>query len=50
MADAYDLEVKTAVERMMALLVPLLTMALAVLIAVIIIAVMLPILQVTDLV
>ncbi|MEM1092520.1 MAG: type II secretion system F family protein [Pseudomonadota bacterium] len=49
-ADAYDLEVKTAVERMMALLVPLLTMALAVLIAVIIIAVMLPILQVTDLV
>ncbi|MFK7955840.1 MAG: type II secretion system F family protein [Lysobacterales bacterium] len=49
-ADAYDVEVRTTVERMMALLVPLLTMALAVLIAVIIIAVMLPILQVTELV
>ncbi|MEM9531871.1 MAG: type II secretion system F family protein [Pseudomonadota bacterium] len=49
-ADAYDVEVRTAVDRMMALLVPLLTMTLAVLIAVIIIAVMLPILQVTELV
>ncbi len=49
-ADAYDVEVRTTVERLMALLVPLLTMVLAVLIAVIIIAVMLPILQVTELV
>lgn len=49
-ADAYDVEVRTTVDRLMALLVPLLTMVLAVLIAVIIIAVMLPILQVTELV
>ncbi len=49
-ADAYDLEVRTATERMLALLVPMLTLALAVLIASIIIAVMMPILQVTNLV
>ncbi|MDJ0655281.1 MAG: type II secretion system inner membrane protein GspF [Xanthomonadales bacterium] len=49
-ADAYDVEVKTTVDRMMALLVPALTLVLAALIAMIIIAVMLPILQVTELV
>ena len=49
-ADAYDVEVKTSVDRMMALLVPALTLVLAALIATIIIAVMLPILQVTELV
>lgn len=49
-ADAYDVEVKTTVDRLMALLVPILTLVLAVMIAMIIIAVMLPILQVTELV
>ena len=49
-ADAYDVEVKTTIDRLMALLVPLLTLGLAVLIATIVISILMAIMGVNDLV
>lgn len=49
-ANTYDDEVKTAVDRMMALLVPVLTLGLAVMIATIVISILMAILSVNDLV
>lgn len=49
-ADTYDGEVRTAIDRLMALLVPVLTLGLAVLIAVIVMSILMAILSINELI
>jgi general secretion pathway protein F len=49
-ADTYDREVRTTIDRLMALLVPVLTLSLAVLIGVIVMSVLMAILSINELV
>lgn len=49
-ADTYDSEVRTAIDRMMALFVPLLTLGLAVMIAMIVMSILMAILSINDLI
>lgn len=49
-ATTYDREVKTAIDRMLALMVPVLILALAALIGVVVVSVLLPMLRMSDLV
>ena len=48
-ADAYDLEVKTTIDRLLALFVPVLTILLAVIIATIVMSLLMAILSINDL-
>ena len=49
-ADTYDSEVRTAIDRMMALFVPLLTLGLAVMVAMIVMSILMAILSINDLI
>ena len=49
-ADTFDTEVRTAIDRMMALFVPLLTLGLAVMIAMIVMSILMAILSINDLI
>jgi general secretion pathway protein F len=49
-ADTYDTEVRTAIDRMMALFVPVLTLGLAVMVAMIVMSILMAILSINDLI
>ena len=49
-ADTYDTEVRTAIDRMMALFVPVLTLGLAVMVAMIVMSILVAILSINDLI